>query len=316
MKSDKKYLVVLAGSPRGGDKTWNSLFKYVINHLDADLAISTTDNYISRNLLFEKANYKWIMPNPITFESYFEEHYRGSWKEYLLKGKELGLYHSGMISFAFKDFILRNYQEVLLNYEYIIYSRFDQLYVDYHPDFNSDKIYIPSGEDYFGICDRHAVFRSKRASEFLSIVKFIDSKKSLNKLPKFPNCESVFKSHLEEVGLLSHVERFDRISFTASLKDDPTKWRTPSLKIFFTNGVMIKYPDEYLEAMKNKFDKNVLFKIIFLDPFLNVFYFYISIRKFLGKILKKKTKSICDLHGEYFMSSRYSKLESCPECSN
>tara|TARA_B110000008_G_scaffold195924_1_gene194481 strand:- start:69 stop:203 length:135 start_codon:yes stop_codon:yes gene_type:complete len=35
----KKYLTVLAGNPRGGEHTWESLYKYVIDHLDSDLAI-------------------------------------------------------------------------------------------------------------------------------------------------------------------------------------------------------------------------------------------------------------------------------------
>ena len=37
----KKYLTVLAGNPRGGEQTWESLYKYVINHLDSDLALCT-----------------------------------------------------------------------------------------------------------------------------------------------------------------------------------------------------------------------------------------------------------------------------------
>ena len=32
-----KYLVILAGSPRGGERTWSSLDKYVLKHLNADL---------------------------------------------------------------------------------------------------------------------------------------------------------------------------------------------------------------------------------------------------------------------------------------
>ena len=33
-----KYLVVLAGSPRGGELTYNSLYRNVVDHLSADLA--------------------------------------------------------------------------------------------------------------------------------------------------------------------------------------------------------------------------------------------------------------------------------------
>ena len=41
---DRKYLVILAGSPRGGEKTWESLYRYVIKPLDADLAICCGKN--------------------------------------------------------------------------------------------------------------------------------------------------------------------------------------------------------------------------------------------------------------------------------
>ena len=58
MNLNKKYLVVLAGSPRGGEKTWNSLFKYVVSPLNADLAICTTDNFISKNILFQKLDHQ------------------------------------------------------------------------------------------------------------------------------------------------------------------------------------------------------------------------------------------------------------------
>ena len=91
-------MVILAGSPRGGEKTWKSLFKYVVDHLHADLAICTTDNFVSKNILFEKANYKWIMENPVNFENYYSKNYTGNWKEYLNKKKESGQTNSLLFS--------------------------------------------------------------------------------------------------------------------------------------------------------------------------------------------------------------------------
>ena len=37
-----KYLVILAGSPRGGERTYSSLYKRVCEYLSADLAICTS----------------------------------------------------------------------------------------------------------------------------------------------------------------------------------------------------------------------------------------------------------------------------------
>lgn len=316
IESKKKYLVILAGSPRGGLKTWKSLFKYVVNHLNADLAICTTDNYIGKNILFENANYKWIMENPDNFEQYYYDNFEGNWKEYLLKGKELGLYESGLIHFVFKDFIYKNFKDILTQYEYIIYSRFDQYYTDYHPKFSEDFIYIPEGEDYFGICDRHVAFKSNKAKEYFSIIDYINSKKAIDEIPKFPNCESVYKQHLMAKGLLTYVKRHKRVSFTAALQGDSTNWRVPEYKVFLSNGLSIKYPDEFLQAMKNKYSNN-LFLLNFINDFpLNIYYLFLIFKINLSAILKKEKKLICEQHGKYFLSQRYNKLSTCPQCEN
>jgi len=311
----KKYLVILAGSPRGGVNAWKSLFKNVINHLNADLALCTTDNYAQDTFLFKKAKHIWLMKNPENFEQYYEHYFDGNWREYLLLGKELGLYESGTIHFAFKDFIIRNYKEILGEYEFIIYTRFDQYYVDLHPDFYDDKLYIPTGEDYFGICDRHAVFKSNKAEDYFSIVKYIDSPEAIQDPPKFLNCESVYRQHLQAVSLSDNIERFSRSSFTVALKHEPTNWRVPDLKVFFSKNLMIKYPDEFIAAMKNKFKNNSLFKALFNNMRLNLLYFYLILRRLVGSKLKRKQHIICSLHGEYFTSNRYKDLKTCPECN-
>ena len=42
-----KYLIILAGSPRGGEQTYNSLYKNVLNNLSADLAVYLTNQNTS-----------------------------------------------------------------------------------------------------------------------------------------------------------------------------------------------------------------------------------------------------------------------------
>ena len=313
MEYKAKYLVVLAGSPRGGQSTWKSLLKFVVNPLNADLAICTTDNYVENNFLFDKADYKWILKNPKNFEDYYSQYFKGSWKEYLLKGQGLGLFESGLIHFALKDYVFRNHYQELSKYKYIIYTRFDQYYVDFHPDFNDDKIYIPKGEDYFGVCDRHVVFNSNNAPAYFSIIDYIDSEKALIEIPKYPNCESVYKKHLEHSGLEKKILRFNRISFTSALKNDSTNWRIPSYKIFFSK-IMIKYPDEFLYAVKNGIKNNLSFNYLINNLSIILYYFYIKFRKKISKTFKKEKKLICEKHGHLFTSSRYNNLIECPEC--
>lgn len=311
---NSNYLVILAGSPRGGEDTWNSLFKYVIEHLEADLAICTTDNFLLENRLFNEAKFKWIMKNPKNFEDYYSKHYQGNWKDYLLKGKGLGLYESGLIHFALKDFVYRNYSEELSDYDYIIYTRFDQYYVDYHPKFSGDKIYIPEGEDYFGICDRHVIFKSTHAKEYFSIIDYINMEETVLDIPAYPNCESVYKKHLEFTGLINKVERFKRKSFTSALLNEPTNWRVPSYKIFFSNNLMIKYPDEFMGALKNGINDNKGIKYYQDNFLLLLYYYYLSLRKLLGNLFRNKESKICEKHGHLFTSERYRNLKVCPEC--
>ena len=143
-----KYLVILAGSPRGGEKTWDSLDKYVLKHLNADLAICSDIDFTSSKLT-NLAKYIWKIEKYGDFKEYYKKNFKGNWEEYFKLGLNTGLYNSGLIHFAFKDIVRQNYNHIIKKYDYVIYSRFDQFYTDYHPKLSGDKIWIPEGEDYF-----------------------------------------------------------------------------------------------------------------------------------------------------------------------
>ena len=83
-------------------------------------------------------------------------------------GLKTGLYNSGSIHFAIKDIVLENYLKIIENYDYMIYSRFDQFYVgkQFEAATSEKKIYIPAGEDYFGINDRHAIVETSVVKQF------------------------------------------------------------------------------------------------------------------------------------------------------
>ena len=57
----KNYLVVLTGLPRGGEKTWTTLKKNVLEPLDADLAICTENNIDKSTNLYSMADYLCII---------------------------------------------------------------------------------------------------------------------------------------------------------------------------------------------------------------------------------------------------------------
>ena len=280
-----KYLIILAGSPRGGEKTYSSLYKYVKNHLNADLALCTTEDMYDESIsLFQSPDYLWLLKDYDNFFDYFNENFDGSWKEYFELGKGTGLYESGSIHFIFKDFILKNYLNILENYDFIIYSRFDQYYLDFHINGDKNRILIPEGEDYYGICDRHAIIPKEYISKFLKICEYINLEKSLEVNTEYLNCETSFLNHLKHEGLLSFVERYPRTQFTSALSKDKTNWRIPIYKIYFFDKLMIKYPDEYIDSFKNLIRKTNIIKLIYLQNILFLNYLYLETRRFLGRL--------------------------------
>ena len=280
-----KYLVILAGSPRGGQKTYESLIKNVCDYLPADLAVCTSIDMLDESLLiFQKADYKWILDIQNNFFEYYEKNFSGNWKEYFEKGKGTGLYESGIIHFAFKDFILKNYLNILEEYEYIIYTRFDQFYLKPHVEGSPNRILIPSGEDYFGVCDRHAVIPINFVEKFLNICNFIDSKEALDFNSDYLNCETAYLQHLKHEGLFEYIYRYPRFQFTAAEKNDKTNWRVPKYKIYLFKNLWIKYPDEFIDSCKFILQNTKIYKFIFNFPVISFNYFYLISRRFIGNV--------------------------------
>lgn len=287
----KDYLVILAGSPRGGEATWRSLYKYVIDYLDADLALCCSDKWDRNNSLFKKANYIWTFEEMDNYSKYYKKHFNGSWKEYFdlskdADGKETGLYSSGFVHFVFKDIVKKQYLDILKQYKNIIYTRFDQFHTEYHPKIKEDKIYIPEGEDYFGICDRHAGFPSKYSEKFLGICEYINHKDALLTKRDHINCETTFEDHLMHEGIAKKVKRYKRTQFTASLKNEHTNWRVAKYRVYFKKKLMMKYPGEFMKSLNNGIKKHGLAKTFFREKALTINYLYLLFRINLGKIKK------------------------------
>ena len=102
----RKYLIVLAGSPRGGEKTWESMYKYLLNNLDADLAICCGKDINDQSSLYKNAKYKWLFEEYDNWLDYYKNNSQLIALDYFNKGIETGLYNSGSVHFAIKDIIL------------------------------------------------------------------------------------------------------------------------------------------------------------------------------------------------------------------
>ena len=282
-----KTLTILAGHPRGGEQTWNSLYKNVLTPLESDLAICTGSKWLNGQSFLDKAQYQWIIEEPENWFDYYEKNFNGSWREYFKQGLDTGLYNSGSIHFAIKDIILKNHINDIKNYTQIIYTRFDQFYTHEHPKLDNKRIWIPEGEDYFGICDRHAVVPVDDIEKYLDICSFIDSKSAINRNIEYLNCEVAYKEQLISSGLIEKVSRFDRLQFTSAKKGDTTNWRIPKYRIIFYSGLQLKYPQEFIDSMNNYLKSYGLTKAIFKYKLLFINYIYLQSRRKLGNFKNK-----------------------------
>lgn len=278
----KSVLVVLYGIPRGGVKTWESQVKNLY-HDDVDFAICTNKDGQEKYQINKQIKFNWIFNEYDDWYEYYEKNFNHDWKKVFELGHGTGLYESGKIHFAIKDILLKNYLPELLKYEYIVFSRFDQFIVsqiEYFPE----KILIPKGEDYFGICDRFAVVPRKYIVSYLNICDFIDDYLLNQSLPNYLNCETVFKMHLKFSSLLSKVHRFERNMFTTSQKGDKTNWRVAKYKVYLYKDLYLKYPQEFIASIQYLILNNESYAFRYFRLLIN--YTYLKIRIVIGRTIK------------------------------
>ena len=288
----KKSLVILAGIPRGGMEAWESIYKNLVLSENADLALCTEKNSTLNIDLKKKAKYLWLFDGYEDWKDYYVENKLLLALDYLALGKETGLYNSGIVVFALKDIIKRNYLEILENYDQIFFSRFDQLHTIKHPHLSKDNIWFVEGEDYGGINDRHFAFPGKYSKYILDICNYINTEQALQETPKIMNCESVWLRHLENTGIMDKAKRFKRTQFTVSHKGDFTRWRIAKYNLFLFKNIKIKYPSEFLTAMKNSVTELGLIKTYSLIPRLTFNYHFLRMRKIISVFLPRPLKNL------------------------
>jgi hypothetical protein len=106
----QKTLVILIGNPRGGEKTWNSMYENLLVPFNADLAVCFGYKENKTESLYAKSKYIWEIPEYDEWADYYDENFGedGYWKETFSKGHNhgfSGLYGSmgsSAITFAFR----------------------------------------------------------------------------------------------------------------------------------------------------------------------------------------------------------------------
>ena len=258
-------MIILYGNSRGTEVAWESTYQRVMKPLKADLALVLPFGE-KKNSLYERAKYTKLFNeyddwgdciDMIAKKENLEPIIQQNWREILLKIEHTGLCGgvkkgntmlrgSGLIGFCHRYFIKEfiKEQQLHLNYERFIIARTDTYYAADHPVLDNRWNWIPEGEDYMGICDRHLIVNAESVLKALDVLVW-----SLKQKCTFlGNPEMVEKLYWTSIKL--KIQRFPRTIFLVKSKSDQTRWSECATYIEQL-GVYCKYDSELNMTLSN-----------------------------------------------------------------
>lgn len=267
-------LVCLIGNARGSDIAWQSLVDMVLTPLNADLALMFGKKN-SCDFLESIAKHNWNFDEPTDWGDIYdkicsEEQIPNTWRESARKTSYEGLWGgvyladslqigSGAIAFILRHMLLQHI-DCMKNYDTIIVTRSDHLYLAEHDAFTcpvANSIYVPTGEDWWGITDRHYVFASSEAYNVLDVAKWLmlNHVKVSHDIKRHHNPEQVLKMYYENIGMYNKIVRCKRCMVTVATSYDQTRWKNAIVKVPGYENLFLKYPHEYFSHLPVKLRK-------------------------------------------------------------
>lgn len=256
-----KTLVIIMGSIRGGELAWKSLYKNVLDLNSADLALvvgeQAPENRTSS--LYKRAKYLYEFPEFDDWATAVDLINGTGWRDELLaySSREDGLFGaadgrggSGAVIFMARWYVQNMIQEYQLTdkYDRFVLTRSDHFYGCNHDLSLLDEsfMWVPEGQDFGGVTDRHLVANSQQITKALDIYpnpihypsKYVDS------IWLHRNPEQMIKRRWIEENLWDDTKRFDRVMFTCADVGDKTRWQGRSERKA-EEGVYLKYVEEY-----------------------------------------------------------------------
>ena len=272
----ERVLVCILASTRAHELTFPSIKRYVLDELNADLALALLikEPYDRSNPLWQSAKYRWTYQDRADFGEAYDEAQDWLCRKYNLappdwrvllgtKGIWLGGIKSphpqrsraSILPFC-RWLLLRHLQgeNILDRYDRFVITRSDFIWLCPHPPvsiLDRDSIWVPDGENWDGLNDRHLVVSREHVVDCLNLIEDVllrpaelhDEMKDRS----WCNTEQLLAYHLECKGLLPRVKSFPYVMYTARPKHDkgPTwmwGYYEPTL------GHFIKYPHEFRMA--------------------------------------------------------------------
>lgn len=273
MKKEKT-LVIINSETREYQHTFDNFERYVLNELNADLALCVANNHREdpNNPFYKSAKYIWQYQEPDDWGDAFDyasnyEEAQNNWRvltqvkdQWLggIKGVQEQKGSAGILLF-FRWFTkTKLLEENLLNkYDRLIYTRSDYFYETPHIPLellSKDKIWIPEGEDYGGVTDRYMLCSAQNIISALSIADPIiknplDLMNSMTFYQEW-NLEKFIKFSFQKTGLWKQVRRFPFTMYSIRSEGGHTSWMEGEFN--HDLGYYVKYQYEYLSASISK----------------------------------------------------------------
>jgi hypothetical protein len=261
-KPQEKTLVILAGNPRGGEKTWHSMYDNLLKPYNADLALCFGYQEDKSSSLYSTAKYVWQIPEYKKWEEYYIEHLGadGPWKKSFELGSRYGfsgLYDSvgsGAIWCAFIHYVHLYKKQILQSYDRIIMTRADHYYVKPVEVLSNDYFWVPTGEHYGGINDRFHIFPSKDVDYVLGVVSnYINTETFYEDFKDYLhfNMECSLSNYFNRTGYIQKVKTFPRVLFLVKTRLDTSRWTNGEYTVPYNDDLLVKYGHEFEVSMSN-----------------------------------------------------------------
>ena len=276
---DQPTVVCIVGTLRTNDFTYQNLIEKLIKPLNADLMFCVTrmsaedeafiSNFKGCNIIdlciYEDGKvdgYENLLNN---LTNQLSSEARSRWHEYFnIEGNWLG----GMkgrrgsgLHLTFNCWKLLERLQYLktkgFDYQRFVISRTDLFWLVKHPPLNlldPQFIWIPTGEDYNGYNDRHAICSKQNISYYLNMFECMANLNALNYIyneidDSNLNHERHLKSHLDYYGI--KTARFKNVAYLTENKQNLTNWGTIKSKFVDGQEYIYKYEGELLSALRH-----------------------------------------------------------------
>jgi hypothetical protein len=275
----ERVLVCLLASTRAHQLTFPSLKRHVLDELNADLALALAidENYDYANRYWQHAKYRWAVPNFSDVGELFDLAQRWLCHQNNMPAQDWrpmlqikGIWQGGIRSpdpqhtmssiQTFCRWLLLNglqQDEILDRYDRFVISRSDFVWLCPHPPLSildRDAIWVPDGEHYGGLNDRHLVVSRVDLVNCLNVIQDIllhpiQLYEEMKNEPGYYywNNELFFAHHLRRKGLFDKVKRFPYVMYMARpTNDESLTWSrghyAPAV------GHYVKYEKEFRTA--------------------------------------------------------------------